>query len=84
MECAGCGPRVARFGMTLIPGFNPADEGGWPEAHAVVKPLVMAELARIVEEDGAAIVALESGALEPRLATGEIFRLGEATVTRVV
>ena len=43
----------------------------------------MVELARIVAESNAAIVALELGALELRLATGEIFHLGEATVTRV-
>jgi hypothetical protein len=49
----------------------------------VVKALVMAELARIVDEGGAAVSALESGALELRFATGEILHLGEATVTRV-
>ena len=43
----------------------------------------MAELARIVAEGGVAIAGLESGALELRLATGEIFHLGEATVARV-
>jgi hypothetical protein len=69
--------------MMLIPCLNPANEGGWLEAHGVVKALVMAELARVVDQGGAAITALESGALELRLATGEIFHLGESTVTRV-
>jgi alpha-D-ribose 1-methylphosphonate 5-triphosphate synthase subunit PhnG len=43
----------------------------------------MAELARIVEEGGAVTARLESGAIELRLATGEIFHLGEETVTRI-
>jgi hypothetical protein len=61
--------------MPLNPDFELADD--------VVKALVMAGLARIVADCGATMAALESGALELRLATGEIFHLGEATVTRV-
>ena len=69
--------------MTPNPGCKLADEAGTPEAHDMVKSLVMAELARIVVEGDATMAALESGALELRLATGEVFHLGEATVTRV-
>jgi hypothetical protein len=43
----------------------------------------MAELARIVEEGAAVIATLESGTIELRLATGEVFRLGETAVTRI-
>ena len=57
--------------------------GGRPEEPDVAKALVMAALARIVEEGGAAIATLESGTLELRLTTGEIFHLGEGTVTRI-
>jgi len=35
------------------------------------------------EKGGAMVATLESGALELRLATGEIFHLGEATITRI-
>ena len=43
----------------------------------------MAELARIVEEGAAVIATLESGTIELRLATGEVFRFGETAVTRM-
>jgi alpha-D-ribose 1-methylphosphonate 5-triphosphate synthase subunit PhnG len=69
--------------MALIPGFNRADEAGRPEVHDMARALVMAELARIVAEGGATIAALESATLVLGLATGEIFHLGEATVTRM-
>ena len=42
-----------------------------------------AELARIVEEGAAVIATLESGTIELRLVTGEVFRLGETAVTRI-
>ena len=41
----------------------------------MAKTLVMAELARIVEEGAAVMVTLKSGTLELRLATGEVFNL---------
>ena len=49
----------------------------------VAKALVMAALARITDEGGAVLAKIESGALELRLATGEIFHLGEGIVTRI-
>jgi hypothetical protein len=70
--------------MTLIPVLNLPEEGGWLEEDPdVAKAWVMAGFARIVGDGGAVIAALESGALELRLATGEIFHLGEGTVTRI-
>jgi hypothetical protein len=69
--------------MTLILTLNLPEDRGRPEQPDVAKALVMAELARIVEEGGAIIDTLESGTLELRLATGEIFHLGEGTVTRI-
>jgi hypothetical protein len=69
--------------MTLILAFNLAEEGGGPRDPDVAKALVMAELARIVEEGGAVIAMLEFGTLELRLLTGEIFHLGDKAVTRI-
>ena len=69
--------------MTLICAQDLTADGGRPEDPNVAKALVMAELAGIVAEGGAVIVSLESGTLELRLATGEIFHLGEETVTRI-
>ena len=68
--------------MTLIP-LNPPKGGKRPKEPDVAKALVMAALARIIEEGGATIATLESGTLELRLATGEIFHLGEGTVARI-
>jgi hypothetical protein len=82
-ECAGFGSRVSHIGKTPISGFNLADEGGCRRHQEMARALVMVEIARIVAESNAAKVGLELGALELRLATDEIFHLGEATVTRV-
>ena len=69
--------------MTLIPTLNLAEDWSGPEDPDVAKALVMAELARFVEEGCAVTVMLESGALELRFATGEVFHLDEETVTRI-
>lgn len=69
--------------MTLIFAPNLTGGGGGLEDPDVAKALVMAELARIVEQGDAVIITLESGTLELRLETGEIFHLGEAAVTRI-
>ena len=69
--------------MTLIINSNVSDEGGALEDPDVAKALVMAELARIVEEGAAVIATLESGTIELRLATGEVFHLGDKVVTRI-
>ena len=69
--------------MTLILYSKLADEGGALENADVAKALVMAELARIVEEGGAVIATLESGTIELRLATGEVFHLDDKALTRI-
>jgi hypothetical protein len=69
--------------MTLILISNLADEGGTLEDPDVAKALVMAELVRIVEEGAGVMVALDSGTLELRLASGEVFQLGETAITRI-
>jgi hypothetical protein len=69
--------------MTLILNSNLAHGGSAPENPDVAKALVMAELARIVEEGAAVIATLESGTIELRLATGEVFHLGDKVVTRI-
>jgi len=61
----------------------PRGNGRAPEDSDVAKTLVMAELARVVEEGAAVMVTLKSGTLELRLATGEVFHLGETAITRV-
>jgi hypothetical protein len=69
--------------MTLIPALNPAEDGSRPEDQDVAKSLVMAGVGRIVEDGGAVLIPLQSGALELRFLSGEIFHLGENTVTRI-
>jgi hypothetical protein len=69
--------------MTLIFAPNLADERGTLEDMDVARALVVAELARIVEEGGAVIASRESGSIELRLATGEVFHLGETAITRI-
>ena len=69
--------------MTLILNSNMADGGSAPGNPDVAKALVMAELARIVEEGAAVIATLESGTIELRLATGEVFHLDDKVVTRI-
>jgi hypothetical protein len=48
------------------------------------KAMLMIEAAKIVGDGRAEIIRLESGALELRLATGEIYHLGERSITRIV
>jgi len=69
--------------MTLVPNSNLVDERGASENPDVAKALVMAELVRIVEEGAAVIATLEAGTIELRLATGEVFHLGDKVVTRI-
>ena len=44
---------------------------------------VIAELVHIVGKSRGSMTRLDSGVMELRLATGEIFHLGQKTVTRV-
>jgi hypothetical protein len=84
-RCGVCraGFGITSAGMTLILALNPAEDGSRPEDQDVAKALVMAGVGRIVEDGGAVLITLQSGVLELRLLSGEIFHLGETTVTRI-
>jgi hypothetical protein len=69
--------------MTQILAPKLAEDGGAPVDPDMAKTLVMAELAHVVEEGAGVMVALEGGTLELRLATGEVFHLGETAITRI-
>jgi hypothetical protein len=69
--------------MTSILALNLAEDGGRLDDPGAAKALVMAEFARLIEEGRAVVATLEAGTLEICLATGEIFHLGEETVTRI-
>ncbi len=63
---------------------NPSEDRGWPEDMDAAKALFMTEVARIVEEGRGELERLESGTLELRLTTGEIYQLGEQSITRII
>jgi hypothetical protein len=70
--------------MMFIPVANPSEDRGWPEDMDAAKALFMTEVARIVEEGRGELERLESGTLELRLTTGEIYQLGEQSITRIL
>ena len=76
------GQRIDRPDMNLVLGSDPEDDPARPEDADVAKAIVLAEVVRIVEKGDAVMSKLESGAIELRLATGEIFHLAEEAVTR--
>jgi hypothetical protein len=69
--------------MTLIPAgksggrVSRSGDAGWAKA------VVMATIATLIKDGYASVAGLESGVLELRFATGEIFHLGEETITRI-
>lgn len=69
--------------MMFIPAAGPLEDRSWPEDVDAAKALFMAKVARIVEDGRGEIARLDSGTLELRLVTGEIFHLGEQSVTRI-
>lgn len=70
--------------MIFIPAVNPGEEMARSgDADVVARTVVMAEITRLVEDGDAVLVTFESGRLELRLATGEVFHLGEEAVTRI-
>jgi hypothetical protein len=79
--CCGAGmlvsPKHERINSMTAPAKLRMDDP------AVAKAVVVAEFMCLVEEGRAAMAMLEAGTLEMRLANGEIFHLGEETVTRV-
>jgi hypothetical protein len=60
-----------------------AGQGAHSFDDEAAKVLVMAQVARIVEEGRAAMTQLESGLLELRFTTGEVFHLGDDGITRI-
>jgi hypothetical protein len=72
-----------KVGAMLNRAVN-AVELGAPPADEAAKAFVMAAIARGVEAGHAAITRLESGVLELRFATGELFHLSDKGITRIV
>jgi hypothetical protein len=77
------GSRIGRVEMTFIPAANLSNDENWPDDGNAAKALFMTEVARIVDEGDGMLTRLESGMLELRLATGQVFHLGEHSVTRL-
>ena len=69
--------------MTFILAVNPGKQAVRTGDADVAKAIVMTEIARLVEDGHASVARLETGRLELRLTTGEIFHLGEEAVTRI-
>jgi hypothetical protein len=63
--------------------FDTAEQGAQLADDETAKALVMAQIARIVEDGRAAITLLESGVLELRFTSGEVFHLGDEGITRI-
>jgi hypothetical protein len=70
--------------MTLIPAAPQFENRSRPEDVAAAKALFMTEVAHIIGEGRGEITRLESGILEFRLGTGEIYHLGDWSITRIV
>jgi hypothetical protein len=68
---------IATSALHLPENFDEPEEADWAVA------LVISELVRVVDEDRASMRQLESGAIEFRLLTGEVFHLDDETITRV-
>jgi hypothetical protein len=70
--------------MTFMPAARQFKDRSWSEDVAAAKALFMTEVAHIIGEGRGEITRLESGILKFRLATGEIYHLGEWSITRIV
>ena len=69
--------------MTFILAVNPGEEATRSGDADMSKAIVMAAIAILVEDGHASVARPESGRLELRFATGEIFHLGEEAVTKI-
>jgi hypothetical protein len=67
----------------LTLAFDTAEQQATQADDDAAKAFVMAEIARLVEERRAVMTRLETGTLELRFATGELFHLGDKTITRI-
>jgi hypothetical protein len=70
--------------MVSTPAARHSEDRSWPEDLNAAKTLFMTEVAHIVEDGRGELAMLGSGVIELRLAAGEIFHLGEHSVTRIV
>ena len=75
---------IGRGEMIFIPSASLSEDRSWPEELDTAKALFMIEVARIVEEGRGELVTLESATLELRFATGEIYHLGDQSITRII
>ncbi|HEX3505315.1 MAG TPA: hypothetical protein VHU22_18155 [Xanthobacteraceae bacterium] len=69
--------------MTVTFALDPQEDRDELENPNLATALVIAELVRVVGESAGSMKRLGSDVIELRLATGEIFHLGEETITRV-
>ena len=69
--------------MTFILAVNPRKEAARSGDADTSKAIVMAAIAILVEDGHASVTRPESGMLELRFATGEIFHFGKEAVTKI-
>ena len=69
--------------MTPRSAHNPADGEVLPDDGGEAKTVFLATIAQIVEDGGAVLTLSGAGASELRLASGEVFQLGEESLTRI-
>ena len=69
--------------MTFILAVNPGEGAARSGDTTVAKAIVMTGIARLVEDGYASVARLDSGRIELRFTTGEIFHLGEEAVMRI-
>jgi hypothetical protein len=76
-------PSMGAVAMAAISALNLLGDLDDLESQDPVTAFVIAELLHIAGEHHASISRLESGEVEIRFPTGEIFHLGKETITRV-
>ena len=69
--------------MTPRSAQNPANGENLPDDSGVARALFLAAIARIVEDGGAVLTSSVAGVSELRFFSGEVFQLGEETLTRI-
>jgi hypothetical protein len=69
--------------MTSLGSPNPAHDEGLPDDAGRAKALFLAVVAQIVQDGGAVLTSSGASASQLRLASGEVFLLGQVTLTRI-
>lgn len=72
-----------RARMTPPGSPNPANDEGLPEDAGEAKALFLAAIEQIVAGGGAVLTLSGASASQLRLASGEVFLLGQETLTRI-